>query len=281
MEKELEWFKENLNHEQIHGQNIAAKLKRYSKLSLELKRQLNNVIRIYKNWKENNEDLSGHTDEIIKERVKWLNEYKNKVATVKFSAQSKFHSTINEEFLYYLFKDVLAELVHENNNKIMLGGTRAYSNLYFSPENLSEFIKTPSMKINVKDQDFSIYRTITIKADNEKQIINVPVVSIECKTYLDKTMLEGAIATAEKIKTGNPYCIFLVFTEWYDVSYKVDPAYSRIDQIYVVRKEKRRGKINKDISLKVIMDFFDHVENHLTRNWSNIKYKLVEEGKII
>ena len=137
------------------------------------------------------------------------------------------------------------------------------------------------MKINVKDQDFAIYRTILIKADGEQKLINVPVVSIECKTYIDKTMLEGSIATAEKRKNGNPYCLFLVVTEWYDVSYEVDPAYSRIDQIYVLRKEKRRSNKKKPIDFVVVKDLFRFVKYHLERDWSSIEQKLTEEGKIL
>jgi len=38
--------------------------------------------------------------------------------------------------------------------------------------------------------------------------IYVPIVSIECKTYLDKTMYEGSISTAEKIKKGIPTVFF-------------------------------------------------------------------------
>jgi len=43
-------------------------------------------------------------------------------------------------------------------------------------------------------------------------------------------MLDGSIVTAEKIKNDNPYCLFLVVTECYDVSLDVDPAYSRINR---------------------------------------------------
>ena len=85
----------------------------------------------------------------------------------------------------------------------------------------------------------------------------------------------------EKIKNGNPYCLFLVVTEWYDVSYEVDPAYSRIDQIYVLRKEKRRSNKKKPNDFVVVKDLFGFVKYHLERNWSSIEQKLTEEGKIL
>jgi len=152
---------------------------------------------------------------------------------------------------------------------------------HFAPKNLNDFLKTPSMRVNEKDQDFAIYRDILIKADDEEKVINVPVVSIECKTYIDKTMLEGSIATAEKIKNGNPHCLFIVVTEWYDVSYDVDPAYSRIDQIYVLRKQRRKSSNVNPINFDVVQDLFHFVERHLERNWSDVREKVNKEGKVL
>jgi len=94
-------------------------------------------------------------------------------------------------------------------------------------------------------------------------------------------MLEGSIATADKIKMEIHYCLFLVVTETYDVSYEVDPAYSRIDQIYVFRKAKRRSNNNNSIDYLVVQDLFDFVKAHLLRDWSNIEKKLKQEGKIL
>lgn len=70
-------------------------------------------------------------------------------------------------------------------------------------------------------------------------------------------------------------------TETYDVSYEVDPAYSRIDQIYVLRKQKRRNQLAKEIDYKVVEDLFVFVKSHLKRNWSSIEEKLTKEGKIL
>jgi len=68
--------------------------------------------------------------------------------------------------------------------------------------------------LNVKNQDFSISKEVILKSkvsNNEnwqENKIHVPIVSIECKTYLDKTMYEGSISTAEKIKKGIPTVFF-------------------------------------------------------------------------
>ncbi len=284
MKKKIHIFEKNLNKSQVHGRNILAKLKRFESLNDKQKEKIINIVLpAYEKWKRINETLKGYTEEIVKKRVQSLNEYKNKIELVEFSAQTKFHSSVIEEFLYYLFKDLINGLnnLSQEKQKIALGGIRAYTNLYFAPENLKSFIKKPYMRINVKDQDFAIYKKIKITADGESKEVNVPVVSIECKTYIDKTMLEGSIATAEKIRNGNPYCLFLVVSEWYDVSYEVDPAYSRIDQIYILRKEKRKTKESNPIDFDVVNDLFNFVKNHLERDWSKIEEKLLKEGKIL
>ncbi len=289
--EELVWFNKNVEKPHVHGSKIRAKLKKWSSLSDEQKYQLKQIIPEYKKWKGLNDQLRGYSESILKKRVKLLNDYKNKIEKANFSAQSKFHPSVIEEFLYYLFRDLVSDLNEKakeegkkggyESSTILLGGTTAYSNLYFAPRNLMDFTRTPSMRINMKDQDFAIYRTISIRADGEQSVINIPVVSIECKTYLDKTMLEGSIATAEKIKNGNPHCLFLVVTEWYDVSLDVDPAYSRIDQIYVLRKGKRKNKIKHPIDTGVVLDLFEFVKHHLERDWCDIEQKLIKEGKIL
>ncbi len=281
------WSIKNIDKIHVHGSNILTKIKNTKFSKNDKEDELNFILSQYKEWFEKNEQLIGYTNEIIEKRVKWLNDYKAVIKNIDYTAQSKFHSSVLEEFLYYLFRDLLQDIINSGNvdnkkvQKISIGGIRAYSNLYFAPKDILNFMQTSNMKINVKDQDFSIYRKVIIRADDEQKTINVPIVSIECKTYIDKTMLEGSIATADKIKNGNPYCLFLVVTETYDVSYEVDPAYSRIDQIYVLRKSKRRSNDNNSIDYYVIKDLFDFVKTHLLRDWSNIEKKLKQEGKIL
>ncbi len=204
-----------------------------------------------------------------------------------YSAQSKFYPTIIQEFLYYLFKDLLEDLNKRYNEdskyEIMIGAdVDAYTNLYFAPRSFASFKKEANVRINVKNQDFAIYREAIISVDEEEsKKVKIPVVCIECKTYLDKTMLEGSIATAEKIKSGNPYCLFVVLCETYEVTYNVDPAYSRIDQIFVMRKQKRRSVNLNAIQNDVILKLFIFIKEHLERDWSEVEQKLTKEGIII
>ena len=189
--------------------------------------------------------------------------------------------------MYYIFRDFFREKKDEietgRNDVLKLGSIKAYTNLYFKAKNVAEFINTPQIGINEKDQDFSIYRTLRMKVEGKIFDTNIPIISLENKTYLDKTMLEGSVATAEKIKSGNPYSFFGIVTETYDVSFEVDPAYSRIDQIYVLRKSKRRDaeRNEEPIHSEVFIRLFNDSKYHFEKSWSDIEFKMINEGIII
>jgi len=255
---------------------------------LENKKLLDEIKIKYHKWKEDNLKITGTTKEDIKEKVKLLNIYKTFIDQPEFkkesgnkygfTSQSQLHSSVIEEFMYYLFKDI-GKLT---NKHIYWGRTQAYTNLYFAPPSIDAFEESSNIVINVKNQDFSISKEVILKSrvsNNEnwqENKIYVPIVSIECKTYLDKTMYEGSVSTAEKIKRGNPYCIFLIVTETYEVSLDVDPKYSSIDQIYVLRKESRDNMIFDD----VVWDLFQFVESHINSDWYNVRER-IKRGKMI
>jgi len=270
-----------------HGKNIIRKSDTKDKEKLKVLREL---MPKYKEYLEGQLKISGWTETGIKKRVKLLNEYYKFFDTSqcanKFTSQSKLRSSILEEFMFLLFDDYIQFIkkkYQDKDDKIKSGATKAYTNLYFTGSSIREFIESPQLGINVKDQDFAIYRDIALNIENKQENIKIPIVAIENKTYTDKTMLEGIIATAEKIKNGNPYSMYIVATECYDVDTNVDPIYSRIDQIYVLRKCKRKeydGQ-NNPIDPEVVIRLFNDVRQHIERPWSNIETKLRNDGALL
>lgn len=259
-------FLSQLNKNCIHGKNLLAKKDKeqieiffdeyktfYDAMSLPLDEKINAFIRYKKYVHLHNMRPDG---------------------TRLFSPQSKLEPTILEEFLYHLFKEFASE------NIISVGSVKAYNNLYFSPTSFDAFKQSNFIKINQKDQDFSIYKKVTLTDENsESYNLSVPIVSIECKTYLDKTMLEGSIATAEKIKFGNPHCRFYIVTETYEVDYRVDPSTSRIDNIFVLKKGGRAERDN-DYSPDVIRSIYETVVKHLNTSWSDIEHNIKTKGTV-
>lgn len=246
----------------------------------------------YLKYLKDNLALSGSSRKIIEKRVALLNKYydffseydskHNKKIDDVFSAQSKFRSTVLEEFLAILLHDAVRECLKDvPDANVEIGSVKAYANLYFYSKNFSTFAKEPSIGINVKDQDFAIYRNVKIRMDEGTPILtSVPVVAVECKTYVDKTMFEGAAATAEKLKAGNPYTMFSIVAETYEIDRSFIPAYSRVDQVYILRKGSRKGEV-KPIDCDVVERLVKDIMDHLSRPWVDVEHKLTEDGVLI
>jgi hypothetical protein len=81
-------------------------------------------------------------------------------------------------------------------------------------------IQKANAKIEIKYHDFTIGARInatmnTFGYDNtEKYTWDIPAIAIECKTYLDKTMLQDASTAAEELKHRNPNAMYIVVAEW-------------------------------------------------------------------
>lgn len=276
-------------HEQYpqlcHASNILNKYEANDKIQ-----ELTKIANKYIVYLTGNLKLVGFTETIIKKRVQLLNDYYNFIHENGYdrlyTSQGKFRPTILEEFLFLLFKDFVEQYQTRLNAQDHLdsGSVKAYSNLYFKATNFEEFIQNPDMAVNVKDQDFAIYRKFALTVNGSKTVnLQVPALAIEAKTYIDKTMLDGIIATAEKIKSGNPYSMFISVAETYDVAFGVDPAYSRIDQIYVLRKTTPKNLRSewKDVNTEVVLKMFKEVKEHLERPWSDVRTRLLNDGVII
>ena len=270
----------------VHASNILAK--NSSRMTTEQKKGFERITEKYYEYLKSNLDLKGNSYDDVKVRSAKLNSYYNffhdNGYDNLFSSQGKFRSTILEEFMYLLFKDLVDEINKKHpSKKLYCGSSKAYANLFFTARNLNDFIESPTIGINQKDQDFAIYRNLSVTVENKTFEVKMPIVAIECKTYIDKTMLEGSIATAEKIKSGNPYALFFIVTENYDVSLDVDPAYSRIDQVFVLRKCTRKSMDAnwKNVSADVLWPLVAQVKDYFKREWSDVSNRLTSKGMII
>lgn len=199
-----------------------------------------------------------------------------------FSSQSKFRPTILEEFIFLLFLPYISMFMKEHPEVKSLdsGNVKAYSNLYFNAADFKAFVTNPKIAVNDKEQDYAIFSSITVTLNGKSETLQVPALAVEVKTYLDKTMLDSIIATAEKIKNGNPHARFITVVESYEVGEGVDPSYSRIDQIYVLRKKSKREDWAK-VDADVVWDLYSEAKVHLERPWSDIKAKVRSEGKVL
>lgn len=282
-----------------HASNILTKaVKTHKGKDTKAKKVLNVLIPQYIAYYTSLNEIHSYDNSTIESRAAILDDYyaffdKEKIEQT-FDPRSKIRATILEEFTFLFLKEKVDSIKKErggaNEKYIHCGAVKAYSNLYITAKNIEGFVNEPPMpRINEKDQDYTIYCDMDVIISNElgtksdTKRIHVPILAIENKTYLDKTMLEGAIATAEKLKSGNPYSTYIVVTETYAVANDVDPAYSRIDQIFVLRKCKhdKNNRRPQPISPDVLGRLVKMVEARLTDTWADVENRMQNKGEII
>jgi hypothetical protein len=148
--------------------------------------------------------------------------------------------------MYYLFRDLVAEF----STSALIGKSHTFKDIFFMPGTFAEMVAEPHAMIERKDHDFAIGVKILAslrcegaeKDQTEEEVWDVPAVAIECKTYLDKTMLQDASTAAEQLKTRNPNALYIVVAEWLKLTESVNLRKYKIDQIYVLRKQKNTDR---------------------------------------
>lgn len=285
----------------VHGDNIAQKESSVEPKSIQAK-YIKEIRARYNKWKAANEALIGPIAtptpsdvNIIEQRTALFNQYKDFIDQQKyaeaFDSRSNLHSSVLEEFVYYLFRDLVANI----SKNALIGKSHAYKDIFYSATSFTEMVTTPCFHIEKKDHDFVI--GVDISADFkcrgtenvQSERLQIPAVAIECKTYLDKTMLEGASTAASQLMVVNPNAMYIVLSEWLKLTSDVNLKKYKVDQIYILRKQKNTDRkfrflptyVKNPIYADVVMHLFETVRNHLTTDWNNSNESGLERGFLI
>lgn len=264
----------------IHGLNIERK-----KAKDNYPEVLNEIENRYKSWRKETEKLNSEIKEELRKKVSLLNDYRNYIDTKSnyFKPQDKLESSIIEEFLYLLFKDIPDIKDDLNEGLLFMGQTRVYLDLSFAPRNLKDFVTNPGVYINQKNQDFTITKKVGCifrTAKNEEKIeLIVSAVAIECKAYIPKTMFDQSAYESQRLKEGNPFTLYIIVAEQNALSNNVNLKNTKVDEIFILRKQKRT-KEKKPIDFDVVNDLYEFVKNYLRRDWFDIR-KATERGRLI
>ena len=287
----------------VHGDNILQKERNEKKYCDNESRKYLKEIRVkYDEWKKSNLKIIGPTkehlntdNEIIVKRVKLFNEYKDFIDqqqfAEKFDSRSNLHSSALEEFIYYLFKD----LVFDYSKYALIGKSHTFKDIFFRSKNYVDMITYPNVFIEKKDHDFVIGTKIdaTFKCKGMKYIdkidFDIPSIAIECKTYLDKTMLEGSSTTAEQLKNRNPNAMYIIVAERLKLTESINLKKYKLDQIYILRKQKNTDRefrylpeyISNPIFSDVVEHLFNTVRNYLETDWHGMIADGIERGYLI
>jgi len=213
-------------------------------------------------------------------KVKLLSDYYDNANSFNsgewINAQSKFRPSILEEFCGFLFKDLpkISELNLGFYNKKIFAGLALNSE--------------GEAKIKTKDIDFCIGKHFAVNFGDQTEDLIIPVIAIECKTYTDKTMLNEAQFTAQKLKQGSPNTKVYILSEGNQVKSSEIPQRGQtpLDQIFILRELKERSlwrrknrKEWKELNKEAIYEFFTQVSNDL--NLLLTEKQIPKFGKII
>ena len=282
---------EILDNKHIHGKN----LRDYTAKQRGIKRKtFNRLMEEYFRYREKIAAVDFLTEDGLREYVSALNTYRAAAVPVFDSldnnGQVALGYTIMEEFFYLLFQKKVESMNVEHEN-LFIGKGNSYVSLSFTPASFGELFSNPKAYIRTKDQDFVLGANveIMIKADGEQETTTtvIPAVAIECKTYLERNMLDSCAATASRLKTAMPYCIYIVASEYMKMS-DAAPELTDIDEVYILCRAKnadreRRKRENLplfDIDADLIIDLYNRVSRHLNAIWWKPE-DAVENGKII
>lgn len=273
----------------VHGNNLELKESHPTKYQdEESRRYLAEIRPRYNAWRQANEALVGpnlaRTEQdakTVESRVRLLNEYKDFLDqqhyAEQFDSRSNLHSSILEEFMFYLFRDMVTDL----SGNALLGKSHTFKDMFFKADSYADMLLHPKLLIEKKDHDFAIGVKLEARfrcagqAVDQQDTFDVPAVAIECKTYLDKTMLQDASTAAEQLKHRNPNAMYIVVAEWLKLTESVNLRKFKIDQIYVLRKQKNTDRefryaetyTKKPIYSDVVWHLFDTTRTFLTSPW--------------
>ena len=136
---------------------------------------------------------------------------------------------------------------------------------------------------------------VDLRTDRGRGDVYIPLVTIECKQYIDKTMLDNALSAANKLKVFAPFSLDLVSVELNKLS-DVNIAGSGMDGFYLLRKQKlsettfSRGEGPKDtpdvrkrqpICHNVVFELYSAIKSHIENDlWYPQESDILDKGSI-
>lgn len=154
--------------------------------------------------------------------------------------QLKLDNTILEEFLPQLMFRSLS-LPAKN---FEFGPQKTFAGLSFA-SGLANTGHGGRANLRIKDQDFVLGKRLFMMTSFDKDFENAErmeahlgYVCAECKTNLDKTMFQEAVATSRDLKIAAPASLYFLVCEFLDMT-PVSITSTYIDDVLILRKAKR------------------------------------------
>lgn len=251
-----------------HGEKLSAAIRNPKcKQDLPILREAGQA---YEKWVDSLDSVASTGKQKVMEITKLLNEYKDYLEVELIArrgspfikrqkGQLKLDNSILEEFLIRLVDPAILKGLP--SFELESGPQKAFMSLSFSPASLSDLNGRPNVILKVKDQDFTIGKSLHYKfssdasfegSKTEKGSLFLAVLAAECKVNLDKTMFQESAGTASRLKQGCPTSKYYVLVEYLDMEPE-DCRLTDIDNVFLLRHAKRLpyGKRNKYEEIRV------------------------------
>ena len=209
------------------------------------------AVQHYHEWINELEDIQGTQKGTVQQLVDATNQYKKFVELdlifdspedflYRQKGQLKLDNSILEEFLPHLFQRGL----DLENSSIELGPQKTFAGLSFM-SSLSNLGTGGHPNLRTKNQDFTLSKRLYMMTSFDKSFQGVEIIEsdlgyvcVECKTNLDKTMFQEAVATSRDLKMAVLSSLYFVVCEFLDMT-PVSITSTHIDDVFIVRKAKR------------------------------------------
>lgn len=245
------------------------------------------VLQKYAEFTARAHDITVVDEVAVRQLVQALNEYRDHAIYVfedgRNVPQETLRSSLLEEFFSWLFKDVFLALDEEVPESFRIGrAADSYVKMTFAPKNFLSAFVDPNARVTTKQQDFALGVSLRVEvgtrsADGKISVQHVllPVVAIECKTYLAKNHLDMCASTAAEIRGAAPYCMYLVASEFLKIARTVTPEFTDIAEIFILcvahntdrAPRKAAGYPVHPVSEMVVVNLFEMVMRHLRSVW--------------
>ena len=213
--------------------------------------RLEEAVKKYHEWIAELEAIESGQVDTVEKLVEATNRYKRFIELdlifdssdnflYRQKGQLKLDNTILEEFL----PQVIFRSLRGIDDSFELGPRKTFSGLSFL-SSLGNPGQGGEPSIRTKDQDFILGKRLYLKSSfkpgfQDYKLIesHLGYVCAECKTNLDKTMFQEAVATSRDLKIAVPGSLYFLICEFLDMA-PVSTVSTQIDDVLIVRKTKR------------------------------------------
>ncbi|MGO1050924.1 Bpu10I family restriction endonuclease [Crossiella sp. CA198] len=208
----------------------------------------------YDQWIADMEALATVGTDKVRDLVSLLNEYKRAIEIdlvwdsdhdflFRQRGQLKVDNSVLEEFLPWLVDPEIIPAL--KNMDCFAGPASAFAAAYFQTA-ITAPLHSLGLRIRTKDQDFTLSRRAFVRASFDKnfpadatdnEAVWLAYLAAECKTNLDKTMFQSAIADAHDLKVAMPGSRYYIICEYLDMT-PISTAGTDVDEVLVLRGKR-------------------------------------------